>query len=146
MVHGKVAILFLKMEPFRQLTLRRFSPFLHILLCCEAKDGQKVSKFPFYSLLRPLPSMMDEYFYHLPIEVGLLLLSLLVHCCHVIFLTNRLQRCEASDLRQMSMWKFHQNLFCHNIIWLIKPDNPLLSLCGCHSLHVRRLHVVNDRI
>jgi hypothetical protein len=48
--------------------------------------------------LRPLPSMMDQYFYHLPIEVQLLLLSLLAHCCHVIFLTNRLQHCEAADL------------------------------------------------
>jgi len=89
--------------PFRQLNLRNFSPFLHILLSYEAKDGRKVSKFLFYSLSRPL-TQYDGYFYHLPIEVKLLLHSLLGHCCHVISLTNRLRRCEASDLRPMSTW------------------------------------------
>jgi hypothetical protein len=37
-------------------------------------------------------------------------------------LTNRLQCCEASKANVNV--KFHQNLFSHNITWLIKPDNP----------------------
>jgi hypothetical protein len=132
--------------PFRQLILRRFSPFLHIVLSYEAKHGQRDSKFLFYSLSRPLPSMMDEYFYHLPIEVRLLFLSLLGHCCHVIFLTNRLQHCEASDLRLMSMWNFIKICSVKTLHGWLNLTTPvitmwLLQLTCLYAAHWRWMYL-----
>jgi len=104
-----------------------------------------------------------KYFYHLPTEVRLLFLLLLVHCCQITvpFTPGSLLSCHILEqpppaLRNFRFKanvnvKFHQNLFHHNIIWVIKCDTSQPpryhhSLHSCYNLHVHRLHIVGECI